>query len=420
MSSPAIDVGVWPNTRTKEENQERAFIAASRRKDRSLDARVKSANRASRLHKQRTGKALLISRDIVEQEAMYEEVDDRYQEKISRMLHAQSMQLQTEINHNLIATFMDNRSSALHQPRATSSHLNPPVSFNDIRKMSSDLSGLCASVSEGMHTGPMTSPLGPHESSYALPPSNTHNGNAKSPSCRSVIPASSGQLSCYLTQTAGGLTWPAQLNGRQSVRLPWAARFASPAQVPPTTIGEMATMPDRQFWDRICLAPVFPAHKEPFPLLATPATLRSGATVPPTTTTFSSLSASLQAHPMYQHTRVRSEPGQTLRTQSLANLSHDIFPPGMSMESTEPVPTPDLCSITSTPQSPASTGQSPDLWGLDLKEDECMGYGQEHHMDPSYEDFNQIAFGLGSASQLPELETAFDEFFTMENISVSA
>ncbi|EHA19168.1 hypothetical protein ASPNIDRAFT_187263, partial [Aspergillus niger ATCC 1015] len=373
-----------------------AFIAASRRKDRSLDARVESANRASSLHKQRTGKALLISREIVEREAMYEEVDDRYQEKINRMLHAQSMQLQTEFNRNLMAAFA-NRPSALHQRRA-SSHLNPRASLNGIRKMSLDLSGLRASVSDGMNTGPMTSPLGPHQGSYVLSP--TYDGTSQSPSYPSVVPASSGQLPSYLTQTAGGPTWPAQLNGPAPMRSPWTGGFVSPSQhIPATTMGEMGAMPVRQFRDRMGSAPVIPVHTMPSPLLATPAASSTSAT----------------------HTRVRSEPGQALRTQSLANLSQLNSPPGMPMDSTEPVPTPDLCPTPSTPQSPTSTGQDPGLWGLDLNKDEgVMGYAQEHHMDPDYEDFSRFAFGLGSGPQLPESETAFDEFFTMEDFPVSA
>lgn len=385
---------------------------------------MESANRASSLHKQRTGKALLISREIVEREAMYEEVDDRYQEKINRMLHAQSMQLQTEFNRNLMAAFA-NRPSALHQRRA-SSHLNPRASLNGIRKMSLDLSGLRASVSDGMNTGPMTSPLAPHQGSYVLSP--TYDGNSQSPSYPSVVPASSGQLPSYLTQTAGGPTWPAQLNGPQPMRSPWTGGFVSPVQqVPATTMGEMGAMPVRQFRDRMGSAPVIPVHAMPSPLLATPAaSSNSSATVPPTTTTMSSSSSTASAgprpaHPMYQHTRVRSEPGQALRTQSLANLSQLNSPPGMPMDSTEPVPTPDLCPTPSTPQSPTSTGQDPGLWGLDLNKDEgVMGYAQEHHMDPDYEDFSRFAFTLGSGPQLPESETAFDEFFTMEDFPVSA
>ncbi|KAK4131439.1 hypothetical protein BT67DRAFT_444688 [Trichocladium antarcticum] len=57
-------------------NVERAFIAASRRADRDPDARLHSARRASKIHKQRTGKGLKISREIVLREEMYEEEED--------------------------------------------------------------------------------------------------------------------------------------------------------------------------------------------------------------------------------------------------------------------------------------------------------------------------------------------------------
>lgn len=56
-------------------NRERAYIAASRRSDRSLEARYQSALMASEVHKRRTGKALHITHDIVAKEEMYEEED---------------------------------------------------------------------------------------------------------------------------------------------------------------------------------------------------------------------------------------------------------------------------------------------------------------------------------------------------------
>lgn len=62
--------------RTHLENQERAYVAASRRSDRSLEARVESAKRASAIHKQRTGREFKISEQIVQDEEMYEEQDD--------------------------------------------------------------------------------------------------------------------------------------------------------------------------------------------------------------------------------------------------------------------------------------------------------------------------------------------------------
>ena len=54
----------------------RAYIAASRRSDRSLEARIESARRASEIHKKRTGRALRITEQDVVNEEMYEEEDD--------------------------------------------------------------------------------------------------------------------------------------------------------------------------------------------------------------------------------------------------------------------------------------------------------------------------------------------------------
>ncbi|KIW89057.1 uncharacterized protein Z519_10542 [Cladophialophora bantiana CBS 173.52] len=62
--------------RTQEENVERAYIAASRRNDRTLEARVESARRASEVHKRRTGRALRITPEDVMNDEMYEEEGD--------------------------------------------------------------------------------------------------------------------------------------------------------------------------------------------------------------------------------------------------------------------------------------------------------------------------------------------------------
>ncbi|XWX01335.1 hypothetical protein V2A60_009362 [Cordyceps javanica] len=58
------------------ENQERAFVAASRRTDRSLEARYQSALMASEVHKKRTGKNFRLTHQIVHDEEMYEEEED--------------------------------------------------------------------------------------------------------------------------------------------------------------------------------------------------------------------------------------------------------------------------------------------------------------------------------------------------------
>ncbi|KAF9869235.1 hypothetical protein CkaCkLH20_13294 [Colletotrichum karsti] len=71
-----MDRGQKKTERSHEENQERAYIAASRRADRSIEARVQSAKMASEIHKKRTGKGFKISEAIVQAEEMYEEEED--------------------------------------------------------------------------------------------------------------------------------------------------------------------------------------------------------------------------------------------------------------------------------------------------------------------------------------------------------
>ncbi|KAI7171825.1 hypothetical protein D0869_13304 [Hortaea werneckii] len=83
--------------RTHEENQERAYIAASRRSDRSLEARVESARRASKIHKRRTGRLLRFTEQDVANEEMYEEEDDDLPMQYRRLTaHLQSQNLHFE------------------------------------------------------------------------------------------------------------------------------------------------------------------------------------------------------------------------------------------------------------------------------------------------------------------------------------
>ncbi len=82
--------------RTRQENQERytyvlvlpilypclyscnVYIAASRRSDRSLTARVESARKASEVYKQRTGHSLRVTEQDVVNEEIYEEEDNDF------------------------------------------------------------------------------------------------------------------------------------------------------------------------------------------------------------------------------------------------------------------------------------------------------------------------------------------------------
>lgn len=88
--------------RSHEENQERAYIAASRRADRSIEARVQSARMASEIHKKRTGKGFKISEEIVMKEEMYEEEDDDLP-RAYRMLASHLQTSSPELNNRLNA-----------------------------------------------------------------------------------------------------------------------------------------------------------------------------------------------------------------------------------------------------------------------------------------------------------------------------
>ncbi|KAF2023888.1 hypothetical protein EK21DRAFT_79943 [Setomelanomma holmii] len=83
--------------RTHEENQER---------DRSLEARIESARRASEIHKKRTGRALRVTEQDVINEEMYEEEDDdlptQYQ-RLNAHLHTTSVMFNKKL-HDYIAT----------------------------------------------------------------------------------------------------------------------------------------------------------------------------------------------------------------------------------------------------------------------------------------------------------------------------
>ncbi|KAK4231980.1 hypothetical protein QBC38DRAFT_179044 [Podospora fimiseda] len=72
-------------------NKERAFIAASRRKDRSFDKRLKSALEASAVHKELTGKGLKITEEVILNDELYEEEEDE-RTRAAHYRHRMSLQ----------------------------------------------------------------------------------------------------------------------------------------------------------------------------------------------------------------------------------------------------------------------------------------------------------------------------------------
>ncbi|KAK4096760.1 hypothetical protein N658DRAFT_527534 [Parathielavia hyrcaniae] len=80
--SPLSDLGdaaelpLKKTHRTHEENQERAYIAASRRADRDIEHRIRSALKASECRRKRTGRGLKITREAVLGDEQYESEED--------------------------------------------------------------------------------------------------------------------------------------------------------------------------------------------------------------------------------------------------------------------------------------------------------------------------------------------------------
>lgn len=151
--------------RTHEENQERAYIAASRRSDRSLEARVESARRASEIHKKRTGRALKVTEQDVLNEEMYEEEEDDLPFPYRRLINSQLQTGSPEFNRRL-STYLTNHlamRTALEQSIANSYQLqngsNMPYNYNPQLMFPSPML-----AHQGTHQGPAQPQVMPQQS----------------------------------------------------------------------------------------------------------------------------------------------------------------------------------------------------------------------------------------------------------------
>lgn len=158
---------VQKTERSHEENQERAYIAASRRADRSLEARVQSAKMASDIHRKRTGRGLKVSEEIVLKEEMYEEVED----DMPRPYKYLASHLQTnspELNHRVSAYI------------ASQTAMANIAKYNEINKMFSEAFPQAASYSQPMQNSHYVSsvmnrrPSSSSLSGSAIPPAGRH------------------------------------------------------------------------------------------------------------------------------------------------------------------------------------------------------------------------------------------------------
>jgi len=123
----ASDVsGIKKAERSHEENQERAYVAASRRQDRSIEARVQSARMASEIHKKRTGKGLRITEEIVRREEMYEEEEDDLPRSL-RLLNPQMQTSSPEFNARIEAWMTNKMAMSQFMQRSNDAWAQNPV-----------------------------------------------------------------------------------------------------------------------------------------------------------------------------------------------------------------------------------------------------------------------------------------------------
>ncbi|KAJ5625642.1 hypothetical protein N7510_001951 [Penicillium lagena] len=428
MASRDLDQDIAPIPRSREENQERAFIAASRRKDRSLDARLESANRASMLHKKRTGKAFHITKEIVEKEAMYEEVDERYQEKRIRMLQAQNMQIEEQFHRHLLAAFAARANGSGSQGSSIASRrasLAPRASTDSgSRKLSLDLSNLPTAFPHGMDSAPFSTGdgyvLSPSASNFDPSPESSYMAcseasypNMMASSSAAATPAYMGQQTPWNSQVPPSWpTLPQQQQQQQQIPTPgptptdnqavqmWQQQMMQQAQMPADAAQAIQM---RQFRDRLASAPELPMQQPQQHHLSAPPMVVSESV-------------------SHGHSRGKSQPNNNFRNLHLLTQGTNIAAarsrassPKVESFTAETKSTPDFCPTPNTPLSPTAVAtQEP----VKQEGDGIMVSHEE--LDPDFNEFSQFALDLGNSSHphLGEREPfGFDEFVALDDFA---
>jgi hypothetical protein len=195
----------------------RAYIAASRRSDRSLEARIESARRASEIHKKRTGRRLRVTEQDVMNEEMYEEEDEDLPAQYRRL----TAHLQTgsaDFNrrfHAYILAHAGTRASQFPELFQNAS----PLSGNPSQFLSQNLQQGMSSAPHSMMMPPQMMPQSP---SYWPPTFPTSNVQAERMSShqRSASVTSPQDLTAY----SPGIAHTPDGNDHR--------RFSLPAQTP--------------------------------------------------------------------------------------------------------------------------------------------------------------------------------------------
>lgn len=381
------------------------------------------------LHKKRTGKAFHITKEIVEKEAMYEEVDERYQEKRIRMLQAQNMQIEEQFHRHLLAAFAARaNSSSASSIASRRSSLAPRASVDggNSRKMSLDLSNLRTPFSQGMDSSSLASPMTTGTEGYALSPTATFDSNAQSymqcmdgsdgssPAYSGMMPSTSAaQIPAYVAQRqTPAPAWPPQMTPswamQQQIPTPsqtptdasavhmWQQQMMQQAQMPTDAA---AAIQMRQFRDRLASAPELPVqHVAPQPAPASISGPSGGG-----------------------HSRGKSQPSNNIHHLNLLTQGTHLAQmvpsgnnsPKVEAFSAETHSTPDFCPTPNTPLSPTAVGTAQADPSFKVEGDGVMVSHED--LDPDFNEFSQFALGLGNSSLQERDLNGFDEFVALDD-----
>ena len=373
-----------------------------------MDARLESANRASMLHRQRTGKSLHITKEIVENEAMYEEIDERYQKKRIRMLQAQNLQIEEQFRRQVMfAAFAANqqRQQQQHHHHNHSHSQGQHQQHNGVRKSSIDVNNPRSSIGgpiPATNTSAVASRRGSHQSRQTSSSPDYQLKYEHSPSLSSS-PSSSPSPADFISSEFSPTSTP----------------IPNPSSMP------LPSYISNPYWQQ-------PQQQQPINFWESPYTAmwqqqQQSSSLPTMPTTFSEGSPSSASSAGFGYPT-------TTTTTTTRNLSISVPSAGST-----PLGTPDNNSpaFPSTPTSPYMnnmpvTGttmgmgmgipsQQIGMGGGPIKEQQLMVPNNAAGSDPDYSDFSAFAMSLENNEEQPPLEPSnFEDLISFDDYAAVA
>lgn len=305
------------------------------------------------------------------------------------MLQAQNLQIEEQFQRHLLATL-----SAEVQGTQQRSSMNRQMSMGNEGKLSLDLTGLRSPFSDGMHTGPMTSPAFTNNG-YVLSPGAYSNQSTQSyiPGMNapvSPMPNIPSQFPSYIQQAP---TWES-IGAQQPVGGLWTGvnqRSPGPNMQPSMWQPQTMPLPPSRPRERLGSAPEIPIQ---------PRTSGSAA-----------------------HSRVNSEPNLPNANTNASDHFGDSGP--NSPKQSETQSTSELCPTPTTPLSPPLAHQAQEQQHVSIKEEPDGMFAPTDKLDSAFDEFNHWSpMGLSDESGFRELDgfgmddlIVWDEFTGMPTLS---